>query len=140
MLNFLLGRSSFHDKETVIESVKLFDRFSDCENTNQASALLIFKSDTQQCWLVFTDHRMYFVVDDSEKQLLKAMWARDRDKLVTGERINLHLKETNHSNTTGKLFFGNMNNSILYTYSLFQGMGISGSIMSLANQHFLNNS
>ncbi|MBF4281033.1 hypothetical protein EAY27_28560, partial [Vibrio anguillarum] len=69
MLNFLLGRSSFHKKKQVIDSIREFDRFDDAEGVEEADALLIFKSDTQQCWLVFTSLRMYFVIDDAEQSL-----------------------------------------------------------------------
>ncbi|EKO3803710.1 hypothetical protein NTE05_000875 [Vibrio harveyi] len=137
MLNFLLGRSSFSKKEQVIESIRSFERFSNNENIQDADALLIFKSDTQQCWLVFTNLRMYFVLNDTEKSLLKPMWARDRENLVEHNRVNLHLKEEKHSKETGKLYFGNMNNGIYYTYSLFQSAGLAGLIITLANKHFL---
>lgn len=137
MLNFLLGRSSFHKKEQVIDSVRTFDRFSEQERTQDSSALLVFKSDTQQCWLVFTNLRMYFVIDDAEKSVLRTLWARDKENIVISGRVNLHLKEERKSKETGRLFFGTMNNSILYTYSLFPSIGIAGSILTLANQHFL---
>ncbi|EKF9206601.1 hypothetical protein JG663_15110 [Vibrio cholerae] len=137
MLNFLLGRSSFSNKIQVIESIRGFERFSSDENIKDADALLIFKSDTQQCWLVFTNLRIYFVIDDTEKSILKAMWARDKEKLVSNGRINLHLKDEPYSKATGRLFFGNMNNSILYTKSLFQSISIAGAILALANKHLL---
>ncbi|MCA3902317.1 hypothetical protein JKP31_13480 [Vibrio vulnificus] len=137
MLNYLLGRSSFKKKEDVINSIQCFERYDHSELSQDTDALLVFKSETQQCWLVFTYLRMYFVIDDSEQSVLKAMWARDKINLVVSERVNLHLKEESHSKTTGRLFFGNMNNSILYTKSLFQSISISGAILALANKHFL---
>ncbi|MDN3628611.1 hypothetical protein [Vibrio lentus] len=138
MLNFLLGRSSFSKKEQVIESIRSFEKFNNNENIEDADTLLLFKSDTQQCWLVFTNLRMYFVLNDTEKSLLKPMWARDKDKMVLNGRINLHLKDERHSNETGKLNFGNMNNGMLYTYSLFNGTSPAGIILTLANKHFLS--
>ncbi|PMN69685.1 hypothetical protein [Enterovibrio norvegicus] len=139
MLNFLLGRSNFNKKERIIESIQSFDRFSDDEQLEKADALKIFKSETQQCWLVFTHLRMYFVIDDSEKSILKPMWARDRVNIVVQGRIDMHLKEQSYSEATGQLLFGNMNNSVLYTKSLFQSIGIAGTILTLANKHFLHN-
>ncbi|CAK1839780.1 conserved hypothetical protein [Vibrio crassostreae] len=139
MLNFLLGRSSFSKKEQVIESIRSFEKFSNNENIENADALLLFKSDTQQCWLVFTNLRMYFVLNDTEKSLLKPMWARDKQNIVVRNRVQLHLKEEKHSKETGKLYFGNMNNGIFYTYSLFQSTSIAGIILALANKHFLPN-
>ncbi|MBE8570469.1 hypothetical protein IQR33_12645 [Vibrio sp. OPT46] len=137
MLNFLLGRSNFNNKEKVIECIKNFYSYEQIESNQEIDALLVFKSDTQQCWLVFTCLRMYFVIDDSEQSVLKAMWARDKINLVVSGRVDLHLKEESHSKTTGRLLFGNMNNSILYTKSLFQSISISGAILTLANKHFL---
>lgn len=138
MLSYLLGRSDFHKKEQVINAVRHFERFDNSEKLENASALLIFKNQTQQCWLVFTNRRFYFVVDDTEKPLLKALWARDKDNLIIDGRVNLHLKEEQYSKETGKLLFGNMNNSLLYTYSLFNGIGIAGTILSLAQKHFVD--
>jgi|GEM_PF-1977045 hypothetical protein len=140
MLNYLLGRSNFHDKVQVINCIKDFEKFDNSELLEDASALLIFKNDTQQCWLVFTNLRVYFVIDDTEKSILKALWARDKDNLISDGRVNLHLKEEKHSKETGKILFGNMNNSVLYTYSLFKGVGIAGTILSLMNKHFVDDS
>ncbi|WP_038182939.1 hypothetical protein [Vibrio rhizosphaerae] len=137
MLNFLLGRSNFNRKEQVIESIRTFERFSECEDIEKADALLMFKSDTQQCWLVFTNLRMYFVIDDTEKSLLKTLWARDKENIVVDGRIDLHLKEVPYSKETGKLYFGKMNNSVLYTHSLFSHASLSGIILALANRYFL---
>ncbi|EHK9063542.1 hypothetical protein HYN76_06445 [Vibrio parahaemolyticus] len=137
MFNYLLGRSSFNTKDKVIDSIKRFERYDKSELTKAADALLVFKSETQQCWLVFTNLRMYFVVDDVERSVLKALWARDKQNLVISGRVNLHLKEEVHSKETGRLLFGHMNNSILYTKSLFQSISISGAILALANKHFL---
>ena len=137
MLNFLLGRSSFSKKDQVISSVRNFEKFEKDERTEDADALLVFKSETQQCWLVFTDLRMYYVLNDTERSLLKPMWARDKENIVIDNRIGLHLKEEKHSKETGKLYFGTMNNSILYTYSLFESTSISGAILALADKHFL---
>ncbi|AVI65758.1 hypothetical protein CKQ84_07545 [Shewanella sp. WE21] len=137
MLNFLLGRSSFKKKTQVIESIRSFERFDKCENVDEADALLVFKSDTQQCWLVFTNQRMYFVLDDSEQSLLKPLWARDKENIVIDGRVNLHIKEERQSKETGKLYFGKMNNSVLYTYSLFSNSSPAGIILALANKHFI---
>jgi len=138
MINYLLGRSEFQKKEKVIGEIRNFDRFDDSENLANADALLIFKNETQQCWLVFTNLRIYFVIDDTEKSVLKAMWARDKTNLIVNGRVSLHLKEEQHSAETGKLFFGKMNNCILYTYALFKGVGISGSILTLAKKHLVD--
>ncbi|TOM79811.1 hypothetical protein, partial [Vibrio parahaemolyticus] len=87
---------------------------------------------------VFTNLRMYFVIDDSEQSLLKTLWARDKENIVVNGRVNLHLKEERQSKETGRLYFGKMNNSILYTYSLFSNSSPSGVILALANKHFID--
>lgn len=137
MLNFLLGRSTFKEAPQIIQSVKNFDRYEDSEHLEEADAMLIFKSETQQCWLVFTSLRMYFVVDDSEKDITKAVWARDKQNIVVDGRISLHIKEEKQSKETGKLLIGKMNNSILYTYAIFNGASPAGFILDLAEKHFL---
>lgn len=136
-LSFLLGRSEFHSESEVINSVKNFERFETVENLDCADSLLVFKSEIQHCWLVFTSKRMYFVVDDVEKKILKVLWARDREKIVSEGRVHLHLKEEGYSTETGKLFFGKTNNSILFTKSLFRNKSISGTITSLLEKHLL---
>lgn len=137
MLNFLLGRSTFKDAPQIIQSVKNFDRYEDSEHLDDADAILIFKSEIQQCWLVFTSLRMYFVVDDSEKGITKAVWARDKQNIIVNGRVSLHIKEEKQSKETGKLLFGKMNNSILYTYALFNSTSPAGLILDLAEKHFL---
>lgn len=138
MFNYLLGRRDFHTREKIINAVKSFDKYDESELLDNTSALLIFKSDIQQCWLVFTSQRMYFVIDDTEKGILKALWARDKDNIIVDGRVALHLKEEKYSKETGRLLFGNMNNSLMYTLSLFNGVSISGAILNLAQKHFID--
>ncbi|EJI85276.1 hypothetical protein AEST_19330 [Alishewanella aestuarii B11] len=141
LVRMLLGRRDFYQTEDVIEAVKTYEHFSaENENLTQAEALLVFKSDVQQCWLIFTSERMYFVIDDSEKNLLKVLWARDRDKSVKDNRIHLDLKSEDLSNKTGKVLIGNMNKGFMYTKSLFAGASITGKILKALNKHFLDES
>lgn len=134
-LGFLLGRRDFCSESKIIDAIKKFSRFQNEELNQAPTALLVFKSETQQCWLVFTSLRMYFVIDDIEKDITKTLWAREKNKLVVNDIGALHLKEEDSSKETGKLFFGNMNNSILFTKSLFRNKSISGVILSLLEKY-----
>lgn len=136
-LGFLLGRREFSSEPEIINSIKDFERFQPDELLNKVSTLLIFKSEIQQCWLVFTSQRMYFVIDDIDKDIIKTLWARDKENLIVDGKIALHLKEENLSRESGKLYFGKMNNGILFTKSLFRNKSISGTILSLLGKHFL---
>lgn len=136
-LGFLLGRREFSSEPEIINSIKDFERFQPDELLNKVSTLLIFKSEIQQCWLVFTSQRMYFVIDDIDKDIIKTLWARDKENLIVDGKIALHLKEENHSRESGKLYFGKMNNGILFTKSLFRNKSISGTILSLLGKHIL---
>ncbi|EMW0956466.1 TPA: hypothetical protein R6W42_001709 [Citrobacter freundii] len=136
-LGFLLGRREFSSESEIINSIKDFERFQPDELLNKVSTLLIFKSEIQQCWLVFTSQRMYFVIDDIDKDIIKTLWARDKENLIVDGKIALHLKEENHSRESGKLYFGKMNNGILFTKSLFRNKSISGTILSLLGKHIL---
>lgn len=136
-LGFLLGRREFSSESEIINSIKDFERFQPDELLNKVSTLLIFKSEIQQCWLVFTSRRMYFVIDDIDKDIIKTLWARDKENLIVDGKIALHLKEENHSRESGKLYFGKMNNGILFTKSLFRNKSISGTILSLLGKHIL---
>lgn len=136
-LGFLLGRREFSSESEIINSIKDFERFQPDELLNKVSTLLIFKSEIQQCWLVFTCQRMYFVIDDIDKDIIKTLWARDKENLIVDGKIALHLKEENHSRESGKLYFGKMNNGILFTKSLFRNKSISGTILSLLGKHIL---
>lgn len=137
-LGFLLGRREFSPESEIIKSVKKFERFQQGELLNTINTLLIFKSETQQCWLVFTSQRMYYVIDDIDKDIIKTLWARDKEKLIIDGQIALHLKEEDYSRESGKLYFGKMNNGILFTKSLFRNKSISGTILSLLEKHILN--
>lgn len=136
-LGFLLGRREFSSESEIINSIKDFERFQPDELLNKVSTLLIFKSEIQQCWLVFTSQRMYSVIDDIDKNIIKTLWARDKENLIVDGKIALHLKEENHSRESGKLYFGKMNNCILFTKSLFRNKSISGTILSLIGKHIL---
>lgn len=139
-LKFLLGRKEFSPENIIVKSICHFERFKSQELQEEVSSLLIFKSEIQQCWLVFTIMRMYFVIDDIDVGVIKVLWARDRENIVTDGSINVHLKEESFSKETGKLYFGKMNNSILFTKSLFKDHSVSGKVISLLQEHFLNDS
>lgn len=138
LFNFLLGRQEFKSVEEVIDVIKSFDRFdAKLELIEGAEALLVFKSETQQAWLVFTSQRFYYVLDDVDEGKTVALWARDRDKMTDGTRISMHLKERSVSKETGEILFGRQNHSFMYTKSLFKGCSIGGEILRLTNKHFL---
>lgn len=137
-LGFLLGRDEFSSESKIVNSIKNFERFQNEELQRKVDTLLVFKSEIQQCWLVFTSMRMYFVIDDIDKGIIKPLWARDKDNIVSNGLINVHLKEESFSKETGKLYFGKMNNSILYTKSLFRNKSISGEIIHLLTKHLLH--
>ncbi|HHO3542006.1 TPA: hypothetical protein ACRRGA_003769 [Klebsiella pneumoniae] len=137
-LGFLLGRNEFSPEPKIVHSIMNFERFQKEELNDKIDSLLVFKSETQQCWLVFTSQRMYFIIDDIDKKLIKPLWARDKENIIEDNRINLHLKEEDFSRETGKLYFGKTNNSILFTKSLFINKSISGLILSLLQKHLLN--
>ncbi|WP_127025290.1 hypothetical protein [Rheinheimera mangrovi] len=139
LTRILLGRREFRSTDEVIESIKDFSLFQQkIEDLSLAEALLVFKSDTQQCWLVFTSERMYFVVDDTEKNLLKALWAREKENAVDNDRITLDLKTESISSKTGQVLIGNMNKGFMFTKSLFSTGSVTGKMMTLLNKHFLN--
>lgn len=137
-LGFLLGRNEFSPEQKIVHSIRSFERFQKEELNDKIDSLLVFKSETQQCWLVFTSQRMYFIIDDIDKKIIKPLWARDKENIIEDNRINLHLKEEDYSRETGKLYFGKTNNSILFTKSLFINKSISGLILSLLQKHLLN--
>ncbi|WP_104398587.1 hypothetical protein [Vibrio penaeicida] len=138
LFNRMLGRSNFNASETIRDSISTFNKFDfDLETPESTGTLLVFKSKTQQCWFVFTSERLYFVVDDIEQDLVKVLWARDKENMIVDGRLSLHLKETEHSRETGRLFFGKMNNSILFTKALFGGGSVSGLIIGMAQRFFL---
>ncbi|WP_281559094.1 hypothetical protein [Thalassomonas sp. RHCl1] len=138
-LNFLLGRSDFKAASDIIESVSTFPQFNERnENLALASSLLVFKSQSQQCWLIFTSQRIYFVVDDNEVSETKTLWARDREKIVKNGRIDLDMKIISQSKESSKLLFGKMNKGFLFTNSLFKDQTITGLILKLVSNHFLS--
>lgn len=138
ILKKLLGKRDFYSSSEVKKSITRFERYDDkIENFEDSKTLLVFKSDTQQCWLVFSTERMYFVVDDAETDELNALWARDKAKCLVGGRINLHLKTKDKSSSTGVVLFGDMNKGFAYTKSLFESPSITGQIMNNLNLQFL---
>jgi hypothetical protein len=137
-LGFLLGRDEFSPESKIVSSIEEFERFQSEELQEKVDTLLVFKSETQQCWLVFTSLRMYFVIDDIDKGIIKTLWARDKNNIISNDLINIHLKEESYSKETGKLYFGKMNNSILFTKSLFRNKSISGEVLYFLNKHLLH--
>ncbi len=112
----LTGARSFFNKEDVIQAVKECAYFDiSTENIDNCDLLLIFKTSSQQSWLVFTEQRIYFVLDDKKQTKPDVLWRRVRDHLVADGRVVINLKLDDKSDRTGRVNIGQMNKGFLYT-------------------------
>ena len=126
IINFLLGKREFSNQQSITDAIKKSPKFTPEESA--LKSLLVFENDTQKAWLIFTPLRMYYVLDDTEKETPDTLWARDTDKMSINDRISLHIKTKDISKTTGTVHFGNMNKGFMYTKSLFKNSTIDGEI------------
>lgn len=134
----LLGSREFYQEEGIRDAVVNCPYFdSSVENIEKADLLLIFKTSTQQSWLVFTEQRIYFVLDDKGETKPDVRWRRVKDHLVADNRVTIDLKLENKSGKTGRVNIGRMNKGFLYTKGLFESNSIKNAIYSLIEKHML---
>jgi hypothetical protein len=139
--SILLGGRSFFKEDGIRQTVKKCSYFvPSTENIDSSDLLLIFKTSTQQTWLVFTEQRVYFVLDDIRQTDPEVRWRRIKDKLVTGNRVAIDLKLEGKSEKTGRINIGRMNKGFFYTKHLFLGSSIKKRIYTLIEKHMLGQS
>ena len=138
---FLLGGRGVFTENEIRAAVKKCPYFdSAIENIDTSDILMIFKTSSQQSWLVFTEQRVYFVLDDKNETQPDVRWRRVKEKLVADGRVLINLKLEDKSEETGRVNIGKMNKGFLYSKRLFYEVGIKKRIYELITKHMLNQS
>ena len=105
---FLLGPGNFRTQDEIKEIVRTDPRFDhSAELFQDLGALLIFKTSTQQTWLVASNMRLYCVLDDIKNRFTQLQWALPRGELVSpAGQLVVHIRWRDRSASVGLLDIG----------------------------------
>ncbi|USD20200.1 hypothetical protein MJO52_14055 [Microbulbifer variabilis] len=135
----LLGARKFASQTRILKVLKSSEYFDhSSENIKEVTLLLIFKTSTQRSWLAFSNHKIYFILDDLSRELPEVRWRRIRQNIISNNRITLDLKLEEFTENTGRVNIGRMNKGFLYSKSLFLNEGIKKMIFKLIQEKMLN--
>jgi WD40 repeat protein/tetratricopeptide (TPR) repeat protein/predicted Rossmann-fold nucleotide-binding protein len=76
------------------------------EGSSQPASLLIFKTSTQQTWLVATAARLYIVLDTPAKSYLKVQWSIAKRHLVNDRSVKVRIVITKRTGRAGLVQIG----------------------------------
>lgn len=115
----LLGFEDFKTRDQIIGLVTKSENGT-AEGGDDAQALLIFQTSTQQTWLVATKSALYCVLDDVAKSSTRIQWSIPRQELkLAGEQV-ANVKAQDKNDRVGLLQIGKHKNW-LYSKRLFAG-------------------
>ena len=134
----LLGGRPFFSESEIVHAVDKSAFFDpEKEDLSKADLLRIFKTSTQQSWLVFTNEKMYFVLDDMNDRAPDVRWTKYKDRIVQDDHVILDLKLEDKTEKTGRVNIGQMKKGFLYSKRFFEGLGINARIYDLIVKHML---
>lgn len=119
---FLLGRGDFKSPREIIDVVKGYAG-DGSEGFDDAEALLIFQTSTQQTWLVVTNTTLYCVLDDLNKSSTKVQWSSPATELKRAGQKLSDISVRDKNDRVGLLQIGKHKNW-LYSKKLFAGENV----------------
>lgn len=134
----LLGGRPFFSASEIANAVNKSTFFDpEKEDLSEADLLRIFKTSTQQSWLVFTNEKMYFVLDDMKDKAPDVRWTTYKDRIVQDDRVIVDLKLEDKTEKTGRISIGQMKKGFLYSKRFFEGLDINARIFNLITKNML---
>jgi len=98
------------------------------EDTDKARTLLLFRTSTQQTWLIATSLRLYCALDDRRKPNATIQWS-----MPIAEARTATISEREYRDRTGLLDIGKRTNW-LYTKGLFERTDVIEAVRNLVRQ------
>jgi len=120
---FLLGRDDFKSETEILQIIQQSEEFApQREDIENAEALLIFQTSTQQTWLVATNRRLYCVLDDLSKSFTRVQWSMPAEMLVRNGEVTIpivtHERSRGRTDRSGLVDIGERRNW-LFSKKLF---------------------
>ncbi len=130
--SFLLGRGEFKTAKEIVEIVRgsARDASEDFEN---AEALLIFQTSTQQTWVVATNLALYCVLDDLNKSTTRVQWTIPATEFRKAGEHFANISAHDKNNRVGLLQIGNHKNW-LFSKKLFADENVVDRLSSMVHR------
>jgi hypothetical protein len=130
-------KRDFYSQLHIIDFVKNSEHYNPSkEKLNEAKALNIFQTSKQKTWLVSTNERMYFILDDTTKDKPQVRRSIPKRELIDGNKVSIDIKTKKHTEKSGKVDIGPRIDWI-YSKKLFDKLTIEESIKNLITKTML---
>lgn len=113
----LLGRGDFKSRDEIVGLLRGSPEASN-DHFADAETLLIFQTASQQTWLVTTNHALYCVLDDLNKDSTTVQWAMPSSDLFRDDDRLADVSTQDKNDRVGLLSVGKHKNW-LYSKKLF---------------------
>lgn len=115
-----MERENFVDenliKKYIVES-KYFN--PDEEDIKSVGQLLILETDIQKTYLISSNKRLYFIVDDIRRQKPHVNWSIDKSDIIANGHLTAPIEAKRKTSKAGILNIGNKFTNGLYSTDLF---------------------
>ena len=120
LLKYILGFRKFStivDIKNYINSKLVTDIE---ENVIKSKHLLLFDTSKQKTWIIFSNYKLYCVLDDISKDTFVVRWNINKNEIIKGSEVILDIKiHENYSEHSGLVDFGRKHKDWLYSKKLF---------------------
>lgn len=128
----LLGYREFSSESQIRQTITKSKNYNASkEAPEQAKSLLIFETSRQHTWLVATEERLYFVLDDVRKPEPRINRSIRKDALKAQTNGSTPINVLSKSVHTGLVDIGLRQHSYLYSKDLFSQRPIENAINDL---------
>lgn len=119
--SYMLGYRDFYSEDKIIDYIKNSKNYNpDKDNLQVAKALKVFQTSKQQTWLVATNERAYYILDDNKKDKPQLFtWSLPKKDITVGNRVSLEIKTGKKSEKTGLVRIGPRHENWFYSKRLF---------------------
>jgi len=118
-LSDLFDKNAFFKPEIYIKEYIKNSKNYEGESTSNANVLKFFSTSKQRTYLVFTDKKVYCILDDNRKSKPNINWSEKLTEYFKRDNIDKVITTKDKTDNTGLVDFGQKHKNWLFTKSLF---------------------
>lgn len=118
------GYRKFSEIDVIKKTIKNSKKYMN-EDPLESEILNIFSTKKQRSWLILSNKRLYFILDDIRKPKPKVIRSLDKNELIFEKKVIVTLRfNENYSNSSGTVRFNDLPRGWLYSKRLFSSSSI----------------
>lgn len=113
----ILGYRDYSSQRKIRETIKSSVNYRG-ENIESSELVCLFETSKQRTWFVATEKRVYLILDDIRKDIVKVNKSYRFNTIYSNEKLVIKI-DSNYKTLTGRIYFKDSTRGWLYSKSLF---------------------